>query len=45
MKIIIISLFVAIISLSCNSTDPEAKEESRLTVTDLSWEAKRTYFI
>jgi len=36
MKIIIISLFVAIISLSCNSTDPEAKEESRLTVADVS---------
>ena len=36
MKIIIISLFVAIISLSCNSTDPEVKEKSRLTVTDVS---------
>ena len=36
MKKIIISLFLAIISLSCNSTDPEVKEKSRLTVTDVS---------
>jgi len=29
MKIILISLFVAIISISCNSTDPEIKEKKK----------------